>query len=103
MGLADDLATDIEESAYRAIDALSRYKFMLFGYWAAIWVHLNRIEGGKRPSPFTDFVRLAREYESRGRKAFYDGQNQRLFIEPNAPTGDIGVSVESGEERKKKK
>jgi hypothetical protein len=55
------LDTDIDEAEAKAIDALSRYKFMMFGYWAAIWVHLNRIEGARRPNPFKAFVQLAKE------------------------------------------
>jgi len=54
------LAEHIAEAEAKAIDALSRYKFAMFGYWAGIWVHLNKIEGNKRPSPFRDFVHLAR-------------------------------------------
>lgn len=45
----------------KAWDSLKRYKFWMFGYWAAIWVHLNRIGGFKRPNPFAEIVKLARE------------------------------------------
>ena len=44
----------------KALDSLARYKFQMFGYWAGIWVHLNRIEGKKRPNPFKDQVLSAR-------------------------------------------
>ena len=54
------LKEDIQEAADKAIDSLARYKFMQFGYWAAIWVHLNRIEGQRRPSPFKALVHAAR-------------------------------------------
>ncbi len=50
-----------KEAFKKAIDSLSRYKFMQFGYWAAIWVHLNRIDEEKEKNPFYDFVRLAKE------------------------------------------
>ncbi len=60
------IQVEVDEAERKAIDALSRYKFMMFGYWAGIWVHLNRIEGRKRPSPFTRLVKTAqlmlREY-----------------------------------------
>ena len=46
-----------------AIDSLARYKFMMFGYWAAIWVHLNQIDDKKEPNPFRDLVKLAREIQ----------------------------------------
>ncbi|HQF63867.1 MAG TPA: hypothetical protein PLT26_15310 [Anaerolineaceae bacterium] len=55
-----DLDAEIAEAEYKAIDALSRYKFAMFGYWAGIWVHLNRISGAKRPNPFRPLVDAAR-------------------------------------------
>ena len=44
----------------KADDSLSRYKFQMFGYWAAIWVHLNRIGEFKQPNPWSDLVRAAK-------------------------------------------
>ena len=44
----------------KAWDSLARYKFQMFGYWAAIWVHMNRLCAEKKPSPFTSLVRNAR-------------------------------------------
>ena len=55
------LAREIEAAERKALDSLARYKFQMFGYWAAIWVHLNRIEGRRRPSPFVGLVKKARE------------------------------------------
>ena len=52
--------TEMDEAARKAISSLARYKFMSFGYWAAIWVHLNRVSGLKRPNPFGRLVRFAR-------------------------------------------
>lgn len=49
------------EAAEKAIDALSRYKFQMFGYWAGIWVHLNRIIGDNTPNPFREIVHKSRE------------------------------------------
>jgi hypothetical protein len=54
------LAQEIDEAERNAWDALSRYKFQMFGYWAAIWVHLNRLSGEKRLSPFGSLVTVAR-------------------------------------------
>ena len=56
----DKLDIEIQEAADKAIDSLARYKFMQFGYWAAIWVHLNRLEGRRRASPFRALVHAAR-------------------------------------------
>lgn len=44
----------------KAWDSLARYKFVMFGYWAAVWVHLNRLENRKAPNPFTALVKFAR-------------------------------------------
>jgi len=38
------LKTHIEEAEKKAIESLSRYKFVMFGYWTGVWVHLNQIE-----------------------------------------------------------
>ena len=46
----------------KAIAALARYKFWMFGYWAAQWVTLNRLSS--RPlltNPFAALVQSARK------------------------------------------
>lgn len=58
------ISKEIDIAEAKAIDSLSRYKFQMFGYWAGIWVHINRISGEKRPNPFTDLVKLARKRKS---------------------------------------
>jgi hypothetical protein len=50
-----------DEAATKAIKALGGYKFIMFGYWAAIWVHLNRMCPKRKPSPFKALVHAARE------------------------------------------
>jgi hypothetical protein len=50
------------EAERRAWEALARYKFWMFGYWAAVWVHLNRLSGQKNPNPFRKVVHLARRH-----------------------------------------
>lgn len=54
------IENEMSEAAHKAIDSLSRYKFVMFGYWAGVWVHLNRISGYHHPNPFADFVALAK-------------------------------------------
>ncbi len=44
----------------KAFEALARYKFQMFGYWAAIWVHMNHLCAERAPSPFKDLVKAAR-------------------------------------------
>jgi hypothetical protein len=63
--LAEDayhrLKDHLAEAEAKAWDSLGKYKFQMFGYWAAIWVHLNRIGGFKRPNPWRQLVKFARE------------------------------------------
>ena len=54
--------TAMDEAEEKAIRALGGYKFQMFGYWAAIWVHLNRVGGFNRPNPFRFAVEGARAY-----------------------------------------
>jgi len=54
------LLEEMEHAERKAWDALSRYKFQMFGYWAAIWVHLNRISRARRPNPWGATVQRAR-------------------------------------------
>ena len=43
-----------------AWNALARYKFLLFGYWAGLWIHLNRLCPTRSPNPWRDLVAAAR-------------------------------------------
>ena len=58
--LAGRLQADKQVAYQKAIDSLSKYKFMMFGYWAAIWVHLNKLDQTNEANPFADFVKLAK-------------------------------------------
>lgn len=61
MNVADAMI-EAEEKAWRS---LAGYKFWMFGYHAAQWVLLNKIDmpfGGKMPNPFTNLVKTAREH-----------------------------------------
>lgn len=75
-----NLDAEIQEAADKAIDSLARYKFAMFGYWAGIWVHLNRIDGGKRPSPFRDLVKVARAIRE---EAMTPTQKRQSFLTTN--------------------
>ena len=54
-----DLEMELCEAEAKAWRSLASYKFMMFGYWAAIWVHLNKIGDFNRPNPFHCLVDLA--------------------------------------------
>lgn len=61
--LEEKLKEQKYESKDQAIDALARYKFMMFGYHAAVWVHLNQIDSNKEHNPFRPLVEKAREIQ----------------------------------------
>jgi hypothetical protein len=55
-----ELLRELDVAEQKAWDSLARYKFTMYGYWAAIWVHLNRIGHCNRPNPWAGLVRSAR-------------------------------------------
>ena len=55
------LIHELEVAEQKAWDSLGRYKFQMFGYWAGVWVHLNRVGEFRLPNPFRDLVQVARE------------------------------------------
>lgn len=59
--LHNDLKKELEEAERKAWESLSRYKFQMFGYWAAIWVHLNRLGHFGRHNPWGELVKMSRE------------------------------------------
>lgn len=58
------LTAELDQAEAKAWDSLARYKFQMFGYWAAIWVHLNRVGNFRRPNPWRSLVTLARSQEA---------------------------------------
>lgn len=54
------IESERDEAETKAYDALRRYKFQMFGYWAAIWVHMNRLCATRKPNPFRELVSTAR-------------------------------------------
>lgn len=57
----DALDAEIELAKQHAFNSLAGYKFMMFGYWAGVWVHLNRLRSEPLANPFRDLVKLARQ------------------------------------------
>ena len=66
--LSEQISRHLDEAEEKAWDALSRYKPMMFGYWCAIWIHLNRISGQKRPNPWRQLVQMARDRMSEAKR-----------------------------------
>ncbi len=62
--MTNELDEHIAEAEAKAWESLARYKFQMFGYWAAIWVHLNRISGQNRPNPWSGLVTAARNRQN---------------------------------------
>ena len=56
-----NLEKELKVAEKKAWDSLAGYKFMMFGYWAAIWVHLNKIGGFRKANPFKPVVDLAKK------------------------------------------
>lgn len=59
--MTDALLRDLNHAEEKAWQSLAKYKFMMFGYWAAVWVHLNRISGAKRANPWKALVKHSRD------------------------------------------
>ena len=57
------ILAEMDEVERKAWDSLKRYKFTMYGYWAAIWVHLNRLSGAKRPNPWKSLVQIAKDHD----------------------------------------
>jgi hypothetical protein len=55
-----DILQEMDIAEAKAWDSLSRYKFQMFGYWASIWVHLNRISKSHRSNPWKELVHFAK-------------------------------------------
>ena len=56
----EKLQAKLAECEHKAWDSLARYKFIMFGYWAAQWVLVRGLIGGKIANPFRELVMVAR-------------------------------------------
>lgn len=61
--MEEKLLAELQEAEHKAWDSLGRYKFMMFGYWAGVWVHLNRLQDKPSPNPFGKLVKAAKEHK----------------------------------------
>jgi len=77
--MTERLMAEMRMAEAKAFDSLGRYKFEMFGYWAAIWVHLNKVGGFHLPNPFKGFVLLAREKRP-GMKPIYESEREYWII-----------------------
>ena len=58
--LRRQLQAEMAEAEYRAWDSLARYKFVMYGYWCGVWVHLNRVGEFRHPNPWAGLVKQAK-------------------------------------------
>lgn len=60
----------MKDAEARAIDALARYKFWMFGYHAGRWVNYNRLlpKDERRENPFRKLVKVARTIRAGGKE-----------------------------------
>lgn len=68
--LRAQLEAALDEAEQKAHRNLAIYKFSNFGYWASIWVHLNRVGQFHRPNPFKAYVEIASKVERKGVKNY---------------------------------
>ena len=54
-----------EEAKRKAFASLARYKFYMFGYWAAVWVQMNKLCRIREPNPFCGLVDLAKKLKEK--------------------------------------
>ena len=55
------ISNRMADAYVKAFDSLGRYKFLMFGYWAAQWVNLNSLLPTPHPNPFRALVKFAKE------------------------------------------
>lgn len=61
MDYRDAIRMKMAEAEEKAWEALSGYKFVMFGYHASQWVNCRELLQEKKPNPFTELVKLAQE------------------------------------------
>lgn len=58
-GIDSDYAEELKAAEDNAWYALSRNNFQQFGYWAEIWMQINRISKKKKANPFYEILAIA--------------------------------------------
>lgn len=82
MTLETKLRAELDEAEAKAWDSLGRYKFQMFGYWAAIWVHLNRLGGFKRPNPWKEIVKTAQGRSITAKISAFVNEDEEAALQP---------------------
>lgn len=61
-----NLLVELDEAECKAWSSLAHYKFVMFGYWVGVWIHLNRLLPKPRPNPWKCLVDCAKEEITNG-------------------------------------
>ena len=89
------LEQEMAAAEKRAWDALGRYKFWMFGYWAAVWIHLNRYRRPQNlPNPFRDLVKAARQHHDAEFRARLAATAPDAFEAPEWESHDEAESLD---------
>ena len=94
------LHNKMDQAEYQAIISLAGYKFIMFGYHAAVWVTVNQLlpREEQRGNPFQCFVKLARDIkynEESKRNSTFGIHRKKVYHDrngvhrPKAPRGNI--------------
>lgn len=59
--MEDRIREQMNDAKKKAWEALSGYKFIMFGYHASRWVNYNQLLSQPEASPFRSLVKLARD------------------------------------------
>lgn len=59
--ITDVILREMKDAEIKAYEALSGYKFWMFGYHAARWVTYNKLLEKRQPSPFKSLVKIAQD------------------------------------------
>lgn len=58
--MRDRIIKAMQESEDKAWEALSGYKFIMFGYHASRWVNYKELLDERMPDPFRSIINIAR-------------------------------------------
>ena len=97
----ETLHDKLKTAEYQAITSLAGYKFIMFGYHAAVWVTVNQLlpREEQKGNPFQRFVKLARDIkynEENKRQSTFGLKTKKVYHDrhgihrPKAPRGNKG-------------
>ena len=55
-----------DEAKKKAYDFLSGGRFYMFGYWASVWMQMNKLSRIRKVNPFLGLIDLAKKIKEQG-------------------------------------